>query len=316
MAFDLGSPFIFPLRIAQVIFAIIVLGIMAYVVNWFNTYAFFLFASSSPSQANFLLFTSIWTLLVLVYLIIAPVRFQSFAHKYAILGVESGLDVCGASEAGVAFSAFEWLLFLISTAMAAMHCWNTKDSSNTTHGPAIEVQHQPGGTISSPQVFIATRSTSGIGRELSKILYAHHAKVYLATCSPEKASATIETLKKAHPESKGGLVFLKLDLDDLTTIKASAQEFLSKEARLGVICNNAGVMLPPPHSKTKQGYELQLGTNTIGPFLLTKLLTPFLVKTAKISTPGAVRAVWVLSSAARTFAPVGSVDMGNLDFKK
>jgi retinol dehydrogenase-12 len=102
----------------------------------------------------------------------------------------------------------------------------------------------------------------------------------------------------------------------LTTIKKSASEFLSKESKLDVLWNNAGVMVPPQGSKTKQGYELQLGTNNVAPFLFTKLLTPILTKTAKEAPPGSVRVVWVSSSAAEGFSPKGGVDMGNLDYKK
>jgi NAD(P)-dependent dehydrogenase (short-subunit alcohol dehydrogenase family) len=111
------------------------------------------------------------------------------------------------------------------------------------------------------------------------------------------------------------LVFLHLDLDDLTTIKKSAEEFLSKEKKLDVLWNNAGVMIPPQGSKTKQGYELQLGTNNLAPFLFTKLLTPILASTAKTSPPGAVRVVWVSSSAAEGISPANGVDMNNLDYK-
>ena len=66
-------------------------------------------------------------------------------------------------------------------------------------------------------------------------------------------------MKTNFPDSKGELVFLHLDLDDLSTIKKSAEEFLSKEQKLDVLWNNAGVMVPPQGSKTKQGYEMQLG---------------------------------------------------------
>jgi len=82
-----------------------------------------------------------------------------------------------------------------------------------------------------------------------------------------------------------------------------------------VLWNNAGVMIPPQGSKTKQGYELQLGTNNVAPFLFTKLLTPILIKTAKVAPPGAVRVVWTSSSAAEGLSPKGGVDLSNLDYK-
>jgi NAD(P)-dependent dehydrogenase (short-subunit alcohol dehydrogenase family) len=166
------------------------------------------------------------------------------------------------------------------------------------------------------QVFIVTGGASGIGKELVQILYSHNAKIYIAARSSEKAATAIESIKTSFPDSKGELVYLHLDLDDLTTIKASAQEFLNKEQRLDVLWNNAGVMVPPQGSKTKQGYELQLGTNDVAPFLFTKLLTPTLVKTAKESSPGAVRVVWVSSSIAEGASPKGGLDLSNLDYKK
>lgn len=36
-----------------------------------------------------MLFTSIWTLLAVAYLVLSPTRFPKAAHKYAILGVEA-----------------------------------------------------------------------------------------------------------------------------------------------------------------------------------------------------------------------------------
>lgn len=102
---------------------------------------------------------------------------------------------------------------------------------------------------------------------------------------------------------------------DLSTIKASANEFLSKEEKLHVLFNNAGVMKPPNGSKTAQGYELQLGVNNLGPFLFTKLLTPTLARTARVEDPSSVRVVWVSSSAAETIqVPSGGVDLSNLDY--
>lgn len=112
------------------------------------------------------------------------------------------------------------------------------------------------------------------------MLYAKHGKVYIAARSESKAQNTIDEIKALHPTSAGSLEFLKLDLGDLSTIKASAMEFLTKESRLDVLWNNAGVMVPPQDSKTVQGYELQVGMNNIAPFLFTQLLQPVLLSTA------------------------------------
>lgn len=100
--------------------------------------------------------------------------------------------------------------------------------------------------------------------------------------------------------------FLKLDLADLPTIKGSVEDFMSREQRLDVLTNNAGVMTPPVGSKTAQSYELQMGTNCLGPFLFTELLTPLLQKTAASSPAGSVRVTWA-ASLATMFSPNGGV---------
>ncbi|MCJ1249411.1 hypothetical protein MMC30_006635, partial [Trapelia coarctata] len=167
----------------------------------------------------------------------------------------------------------------------------------------------------SGKVFIVTGSSSGVGEQLASILYQHHAKVYVAVRSEEKAAKAINGIRASHPNSKGQLVFLHLDLADLTTIKKSAEDFKSKEQRLDVLWLNAGVMTPPQGSKTAQGYELQLGTNNLGHFLFTKLLHPVLAETAKTAPPNSVRVVWVSSSAAE-FAPKPAIIFENIDYKK
>ncbi|KAI0164272.1 retinol dehydrogenase 12 [Hypoxylon sp. FL1284] len=131
----------------------------------------------------------------------------------------------------------------------------------------------------SHQVFIVTGATNGLGKELSDILYAHKVKVYLAARSQEKTSKTIKEIRHKNPDSTGTLVFFPLDLDDLSTVKNSAEWFLKREERLNVLWNNAGVMIPPKGTTTKQGPENQLGTNALGRFLFTKLLISVLLST-------------------------------------
>jgi len=149
-----------------------------------------------------------------------------------------------------------------------------------------------------------TGSNTGIGKEVAHILYSKNAKVYVAARSEEKAGRAIEAIKKAFPNSEGELVFLRLDLADLTTIKASAEEFLSKETKLHVLFNNAGIWAQLKGSpKTVQGHALEIGVNNIGPFMFTKLLTPLLIATARTEPSDTVRVVWVSSVGAELDSP-------------
>ncbi|KAI9051707.1 hypothetical protein LZ554_004747 [Drepanopeziza brunnea f. sp. 'monogermtubi'] len=158
MAFNY-SILILPIRAIQAVFSLIVLGVLAYAANHWG--------GSSPSSVNFLIFTSVWTLLALIYLILAPARFPAYAHKYGILGAEfvtmifwfAGFialadhlsDVrcgsyagrhwgpCRAAIAGDVFAAFEWVLFAVTTTIAALHAWKTRNDRSTKSDPAMEV---------------------------------------------------------------------------------------------------------------------------------------------------------------------------------
>ncbi|KAL8793616.1 MAG: hypothetical protein Q9195_003768 [Heterodermia aff. obscurata] len=167
----------------------------------------------------------------------------------------------------------------------------------------------------SGKTFIITGGSSGVGEQLAYILYKHNAKIYIAARSEEKSRKAIERVKARVPHSDGQMIYLHLDLNDLTTIKLSADEFLNENDRLDVLWNNAGVMTPPQGSKTKQGYELQLGTNNVAPFLFTKFLRPILAETAKKASADSVRVVWVSSNGSEVFSENGGVDLSNMDYK-
>ncbi|KAH6683398.1 hypothetical protein B0J14DRAFT_146455 [Halenospora varia] len=161
----------------------------------------------------------------------------------------------------------------------------------------------------SGRVYLITGASSGLGFHLASILYSRNSTIWLAARSAQKAEAAITNIRTAHPTSTGKLHYLPLDLASLPSASRAAKEFLAKEKRLDVLFNNAGVMLPAPGSKTEQGYEMQMGTNCVGPFLFTKLLSPILVSTAKVAPKGSVRVVWVSSSAAEGLSPTGGVPL-------
>ncbi|KII90976.1 hypothetical protein PLICRDRAFT_107316 [Plicaturopsis crispa FD-325 SS-3] len=141
----------------------------------------------------------------------------------------------------------------------------------------------------SGKVVIVTGGNSGVGKVTARALLAHNAKVYIAARSPSKVETAIQELKAA--TGKNSVHFLKLDLADLKSVKAAAEEFSSKESQLHFLYNNAGVMACPVDQITAQGYDLQFGVNVLGHFYFTQLLLPILTSTAQASPPGTVRIV-------------------------
>ncbi|KAI0003529.1 putative estradiol 17 beta-dehydrogenase [Xylariaceae sp. FL0662B] len=170
----------------------------------------------------------------------------------------------------------------------------------------------------SGKVYIVTGANSGLGRELSRLLYSKNAKVYMACRSEEKANATMTYIKGAVSSASGSLVFLPLDLDDLVSIKSSAERFLAAETRLHVLFNNAGYQGPEGTiERTSLGYEKHLHINCLGPFLFTKLLTPILTATAedRLTSPNTVRVVFLSSCAAEFFCENNTgFNIDNLDY--
>jgi len=154
------------------------------------------------------------------------------------------------------------------------------------------------------KVAIVTGGNTGIGKVTCKHLLLHNARVYMASRSSQKAEAAIAELKAT--TGKEDVHFLQLDLADLEAVKQSAAEFRSKESRLDMLYNNGGVMHSPMNMLTKQGFDLQFGTNVIGHAYFTKLLLPTLLETAKTAPDGKARVINV-SSNGHVGAPKGGI---------
>ncbi|ANB14243.1 Env9p [Sugiyamaella lignohabitans] len=163
------------------------------------------------------------------------------------------------------------------------------------------------------RVFIVTGGPTGIGYHVSRYLLQKNAKVWVVARSQTKVDAAITQFKKEMPNCN--VDFFLVDFSDLATIKPGVQKFLDTESRLDGVFHNAGVMVPPNGSKTTQGYELQLGVNCVGPFLLQKYLDDIIIKTAKISPPNSTRIVWV-SSSGHGFSPKAGIQWDNINFEK
>lgn len=82
---------------------------------------------------------------------------------------------------------------------------------------------------------------------------------------------------------------------------------MSQESRLDTLTNNAGVMVPPVGSTDSHGHEQQMGTNCLGPYLLSETLAPILEKTAATAPRDSVRVTWAASLAVDFSSPKGGV---------
>jgi NAD(P)-dependent dehydrogenase (short-subunit alcohol dehydrogenase family) len=126
------------------------------------------------------------------------------------------------------------------------------------------------------RIAIVTGANTGLGFETAKALAQKEAKVILACRNLQKAEAAKAEIIKAIPQAD--LDIIQIDLSKLASVRQFAKEFLAKYNQLDLLINNAGVMMPP-YSKTEDGFELQMGANHFGHFLLTGLLLDTILET-------------------------------------
>ncbi|ODQ94938.1 SDR family NAD(P)-dependent oxidoreductase [Mycolicibacterium holsaticum] len=121
---------------------------------------------------------------------------------------------------------------------------------------------------------LITGATSGLGRESARALASTGAHVVL-TGRNAAALADVDTWVRGEvPHAQTSTV--ALDLTSLQSVRAAASQIQQLAPALHVLMNNAGVMFTP-FGRTADGFEIQFGTNHLGHFELTRLLTPQLV---------------------------------------
>lgn len=153
------------------------------------------------------------------------------------------------------------------------------------------------------KVVLVTGGNAGLGKQTITYLSTHKPqRIYLAARNASKADSAISEIRSSVPECSE-IVHLPLDLTSFSSIAEAASTFQQAETRLDILINNAGIMACP-YSTTKEGYEVQFGTNHMGHALLTKLLLPTLLQTA--ATHGDARVV-TLSSAGHAISVPGGL---------
>ncbi len=140
--------------------------------------------------------------------------------------------------------------------------------------PWLGARTQPAWTAAeigdlSGRVAVVTGANSGLGLATTRELARAGARVILAGREPSKVDRAVQALQAELPEAQ--LDRLTLDLADLASVRECADAIREQHASLDLLINNAGVMAPP-RRLTRDGFELQFGTNHLGHFALTGLL--------------------------------------------
>jgi NAD(P)-dependent dehydrogenase (short-subunit alcohol dehydrogenase family) len=145
------------------------------------------------------------------------------------------------------------------------------------------------------RVAVVTGANTGLGFETARALAERGASVVLAVRDVEKG-------KQAADRIRGDVTVHELDLSSLDSVRAAAATLRATHPRIDLLINNAGVMYTPKVT-TRDGFELQFGTNHLGHFALTGLLLDLL-----LPVPGS-RVVTVSSTGHRIRAAIHFDDL-------
>lgn len=173
---------------------------------------------------------------------------------------------------------------------------------------------------------VITGANSGIGYPAAQELARAGAHVIIAARDRARGEAAIARLKSEVPNAHVELGLL--DLASLASVREFAARELDRDLPLDILIDNAGVMAPPKRLETKDGFELQFGTNVLGHFALTGLMMPALQRAVTQSAavlPQAPRVVILASiahkrgairfddlQATRSYNPMGSYQQSKL----
>lgn len=116
--------------------------------------------------------------------------------------------------------------------------------------------------------------TAGIGYETALALARAGASVIIAGRDKTKGDVALKKIRSAVPSAL--VRFETVDLASIKSIKQFGQRMRTNGTPLDALINNAAIMTPPERRETADGFELQFGTNYIGPFVLTSELLPLL----------------------------------------
>ena len=125
------------------------------------------------------------------------------------------------------------------------------------------------------ELVVVTGANSGTGKEATRRLAEARAHVVMAVRTIAKGEQARDEILARQPGAS--LEVRRIDLADLGSVKEFADGLIADGTPVDVLINNAGVMAPPARMTTADGFELQFGSNFLGPFALTLRLLPLVL---------------------------------------
>ncbi len=125
------------------------------------------------------------------------------------------------------------------------------------------------------QHILITGGNAGIGKETAIALAKEGNSIVIACRNETKAQQAVTEIKSASKQEN--IHYLPLDLASFDSIKNCADAYRKQFGQLDILINNAG-LITNNLQFTKEGFELQIGVNHLGHFLLTKSLIDLLEK--------------------------------------
>ena len=121
------------------------------------------------------------------------------------------------------------------------------------------------------KTFVITGGNAGAGFQATRILLSKGAKVVMLNRSAEKSIAAVKELKDEFGPS-ADVSFVRMDLSELASVRAAADEVLATVPQIDALICNAAIAQVPTQELTVDGFESQLGTNHYGHFVLCGML--------------------------------------------
>tara|TARA_B110001454_G_C12723272_1_gene436193 strand:- start:30205 stop:31017 length:813 start_codon:yes stop_codon:yes gene_type:complete len=152
------------------------------------------------------------------------------------------------------------------------------------------------------KLVLVTGATDGIGKMTALRLAADGYEVIIHGRDQNRVDATVAEIQKQTSARLHASVF---DLSSLADVRSAAQDLLRRFPKLDILLNNAGTYQKERHL-SKDGFELTMAINHLGPTLLTLLLKPSLKHSPQ------ARVIFVSSVAHNR----GRLEKGNYNFEK